>query len=209
MMAKMAATLGPSRLRGYQTPALRLADDRYAAIFYRSTFKKRRIQMIADGKEMLMIGTPEITETRPRAAAVIHVTVPRDEIRTVMPGAIREILATLSGQGIAPAGPLFDHHLKTSEQAFDFEVGFPIVAPMQPTGRVKNGELPGGRIARAVMSGDYEGLANAWAEFREWMKREGHASRGDFWQIFTAGPESSPDPANWRTELCLPLKPND
>jgi effector-binding domain-containing protein len=165
--------------------------------------------MIADRKEMLMIGTPEITETRPRAAAVIHVTVPRDEIRTVMPVAIREILATLSGQGIAPAGPLFDHHLKTSEQAFDFEVGFPIVAPMQPTGRVKNGELPGGRIARAVMSGDYEGLANAWAEFREWMKREGHVSRGDFWQIFTAGPESSPDPANWRTELCLPLKPNN
>jgi len=32
MMAKMAATLGPSRLRGYQAPALRLADDRYAAI---------------------------------------------------------------------------------------------------------------------------------------------------------------------------------
>jgi hypothetical protein len=26
-----------------------------------------------------MIGTPEIAETRPRAAAVIHVTVPRDE----------------------------------------------------------------------------------------------------------------------------------
>src|ERR1700756_5066386 len=76
----------------------------------------------SDRKEMLMIGTPEITETRPRAAAVIHVTVPRDEIRTVMPVAIREILATLSGQGIAPAGPLFDHHLKTSEQAFDFEV---------------------------------------------------------------------------------------
>lgn len=41
------------------------------------------------------------------------------------------------------------------------------------------------------MSGDYEGLANAWAEFREWMKREGHVSRGDFWQILTAGPGAS------------------
>ena len=121
----------------------------------------------------------------------------------------REILATLSSQGTAPAGPLFDHHLKTSEQVFDFEVGFPIVSPMQPTGRVKNGELPGGRIARAVMRGNYEGLAGAWAEFHEWMKSEGHMSRGDFWQIFTAGPESSPDPATWRTDLCLPLKPSD
>lgn len=156
-----------------------------------------------------MIGTPEITETQPRAAAVIHVTAPRDEIRTVMPVAIREILATLSSQGISPAGPLFDHHLKTSEHAFDFEVGFPIASPMQPTGRVKNGELPGGRIARAVMSGDYEGLADAWGEFRAWMKREGHMARSDFWQIFTAGPESGSNPADWRTELCLPLKAKD
>ncbi len=156
-----------------------------------------------------MIGTPEITETRPRAAAVIHMTVPRDEIRTAMPVAIRELLATLSSQGTAPAGPLFDHHLKTSQQAFDFEVGFPIASPMRPTGRVKTGGLPGGRIARAVMSGEYEGPAAAWVELREWMKREGHMSRGDFCQIFTAGPESSSDPANWRTELCLPLKPND
>jgi len=66
-----------------------------------------------------MIKTPEITETRPRAAAVIRLTVPRGEIWKVMPVAIREILATLFGQGIAPAGALFDHHLKTSEQAFD------------------------------------------------------------------------------------------
>jgi len=49
-----------------------------------------------------------------------------------MPVAIREILATLSGQGMAPAGPLFDHHLKTPEQAFDFDVGFPIVPQCSP-----------------------------------------------------------------------------
>jgi len=70
-----------------------------------------RFKGVVSGKEILMIGTPKITETRPQAAAVIHVTVSRDEIRTVMPVAIREILATLSSQGIAPVGPLFDHHL--------------------------------------------------------------------------------------------------
>lgn len=156
-----------------------------------------------------MIDIPEITETQPQSAVVIHVSVPRHEIRSVMPVAIREVLDTLSTQGLAPAGPLFDHHLITSEQTFDFEVGFPIASPVKPTGRVKNGELPGGLIARAIMRGDYKGLSVAWAEFHAWMKREGHISRGDFWQIFTAGPESSPDPANWRTELCLPLKPND
>ncbi len=153
-----------------------------------------------------MIATPEITETQPRIAAVIHVTIPRDQIRSAMPTAINEIAAALSSQGMAPAGPLFAHHLTTSAKTFDFEVGFPVAAPVQSSGRVKNGELPGGRIAHTVYQGDYEGLFRAWSEFGEWMKRERQTGRGDLWEIYVAGPESSPDPANWRTELCLPLQ---
>jgi hypothetical protein len=50
-----------------------------------------------------------------------------------MPVAIREILATLSGQGIAPAGPRFDHHLKTSETGARTYM-HPLDTPMAETG---------------------------------------------------------------------------
>jgi uncharacterized protein YndB with AHSA1/START domain/effector-binding domain-containing protein len=153
-----------------------------------------------------VITVPEITETEARIAAIIHLTIPRDQMRNMMPAAINEVVKTLADQAIAPAGPLFAHHLTTSADAFDFEVGFPVSAPVQAFGRVKAGELPGGRIARAVFHGRYEGLFEAWREFGEWMKREGYTGRGDLWEIYVAGPESSPDPKNWRTELCLPLK---
>jgi len=34
------------------------------------------------------------------------------------------------------------------------------------------------------MSGDYEGLANGWAEFREWMNFEGlDSERGIAWRV--------------------------
>jgi effector-binding domain-containing protein len=154
----------------------------------------------------MMIATPEIIESTPRPTAVIHVTIPRDQIRSTMPEAINEIIATLSSQGLPPAGPLFEHHLTTSAERFDFEVGFPVNGRVTPAGRVKPGEQPGGRIARTVYQGDYEGLFGAWSEFGAWMKREGHVGRGDLWEIFLAGPESSESPADWRTELCLPLK---
>ncbi len=153
-----------------------------------------------------VITVPEITETQARIAAIIHLTIPRDQIRKEMPAAIHEIVKTLADQGLAPAGPLFAHHLTTAADRFDFEVGFPVSTSVQAAGRVKAGELPGGRIVRAIFCGAYEGLFGAWREFGEWAKREGHTGRGDIWEIYVAGPESSPDPNNWKTELCLPLR---
>lgn len=153
-----------------------------------------------------MITTPEITVTEPRMAAVIHLTIPREEMRNAMPAAIGELMSALSGQGLAPAGPMFAHHLRMSADIFDFETGFPVRAAVKPLGRVRPGELPGGRIARTVYQGPYEGLHGAWSEFGEWMKREGLSGRGSLWEVYVAGPETSPDPTNWRTELCLPLE---
>ena len=153
-----------------------------------------------------LITVPEITETQARMAAIIHLTIPRDQMRNMMPAAINEVVGTLAAQSIALAGPLFAHHLTTSADEFDLKVGFPVPAPVQIFGRVKAGELPGGSMGRAMFHGSYKGLFGAWREFGEWMKREGHRGRGDLWEIYVTGPESSPDPKNWRTELCLTLK---
>jgi effector-binding domain-containing protein len=61
-------------------------------------------------------------------------------------------------------------------------------------------------VARTVYHGDYEGLHGAWGEFEAWIAESGHTSAADLWERYVVGPESSPDPANWRTELNRPLK---
>jgi len=38
-----------------------------------------------------------------------------------------------------------------------------------------------------------------------WITAEGHSPAPDLWECYVAGPESNPDPANWRTELNRPL----
>jgi hypothetical protein len=43
------------------------------------------------------------------------------------------------------------------------------------------------------------------AEFAGWIKGEGHTPGPNFWERYVAGPESGPNPANWRTELNQPL----
>ena len=75
-----------------------------------------------------MIDTPWITQTEARQTAVIHLTIPREEIRNVMGPGIGELMSTVAAQGIALQGPWFTHHLKMEPATFDFEIGVPVAA---------------------------------------------------------------------------------
>jgi len=152
-----------------------------------------------------MLDAPEITRTTEQLAAVIHLTIAREEMRNAMGPAIGELMATIAAQSITAAGPLFSHHLTMPSDRFDFEVGVPIAAPVVAAGRVKPGRLPAARVARTVYHGAYEGLGSAWSEFIDWIAANDLTPGPNLWESYVSGPESSPDPAHWRTELNRPL----
>jgi effector-binding domain-containing protein len=152
-----------------------------------------------------MIDTPEIAQTQTQLAAVIRLTIPRREIQSVMGPAIGEVIAAVTAQGIGPAGPVFSHHFRMDPETFDFEVGVPVRAPVTATGRVKPGQLPATKVARTVYHGGYECLGAAWGEFKSWIAAQGHTAAPSLWECYLTGPESGPDPAQWRTELNQPL----
>jgi len=70
---------------------------------------------------------------------------------------------------------------------------------------VRPGSLPSTRVARTVYHGPYEGLGAAWGELDAWIEAEGHKSGLHLWECYARGPESSPDPTTYRTELNRPL----
>ncbi len=152
-----------------------------------------------------MIDTPQIVESPAQPVAKIHLTIPKDQIRHVMGPGLQEIMGVLAAQGIAPAGPWLTHHLRMEPGIWDFEICVPVGKPVAPAGRVVPGEVPAARVARTVYHGDYSGLGNAWGELRAWIKAEGHAIRANLWERYVKGPESSGNPADWRTELNQPL----
>jgi len=153
-----------------------------------------------------MLAAPEIITTNVQEAAVIRLTIPRSEMMKVFGPAVGELMAALAAQGVEPIGAVFAHHMKMSPDIFDFEVGVKVSAPVKATGRLKPSELPAAKVARTVYSGPYEGLPAAWGEFSEWMKANGHEQAADLWEVYSVGPQSTPDPASWRTELNRPLK---
>ena len=127
-----------------------------------------------------MIGKREIVQTAAQLTAIIHLTIPREEIRNVMGPGVNELMATIAAQGITPAGPWFDHHLKMDPDIFEFEISVPVTAPVAAAGRVKPSQLPAATVARTVYLGPYEGLGDAWGEFVDWITAEGHTPAPNF-----------------------------
>jgi effector-binding domain-containing protein len=148
-----------------------------------------------------MIDKPQIVHTDAQLTAVIRLTVPRAEIRNVMGPGYQELMDTVAAHGVALTGPWLTYHLRMDPDVFDFEICVPVAA----TGRVQPSQLRAATVARTVYHGPYEGLPAAWGEFEAWIAAEGHTSAPDLWECYVAGPESSPDPATWRTQLNRPL----
>ena len=154
-----------------------------------------------------MLEEPRILSTEEQQTAVISLCVARAEIASIMGPAMAEVSSALAAQGIVPAGPCFSYHLRMPSDSFDFEVGFPVVRPVIPVGRVRTSMLPATRVARTVYHGGYEGLGAAWGEFIAWVEGRGLETQDRLWECYISGPESSLDSARWRTELNRPLMP--
>ncbi|MFN7919498.1 MAG: SRPBCC domain-containing protein [Bryobacteraceae bacterium] len=152
------------------------------------------------------IDPPAIIDTAPRLAAAIHLEIPRSQIRSAIGPALSEIMTAVNAQGIGPTGAWFDHHFAMHPDKFDFEICVPVSAPVAPTGRVVNREIPAIRVAQTTYHGPYEGLAAAWKDFDDCLREQGHDPGPDLFQCYATGPETTSDPSEWRTELRRPLR---
>jgi effector-binding domain-containing protein len=152
-----------------------------------------------------MIETPQVVRLPAQQVASLHIETPRSKMQHVMGPAIAEAMAAVKAQGVGPVGPWFAHHRGMTPEAFDFDICVPVSAPFAAVGRVKPGVRPALKVVRTVYHGPYEGLGGAWHDFAAWVRANGYMTAEDLYECYVCGPESSPDPAAWRTELSRPL----
>ncbi|MBU7597869.1 GyrI-like domain-containing protein [Streptomyces sp. P38-E01] len=108
-------------------------------------------------------------------------------------------------QGLTITGPAFSRYHGEITETADVEAGFPVDRAPEPDGRVTASTLPGGRVARLVHVGSYDGLPDAWAALGSWIAGRELAERDDFWEVYTTEPTPETDPADLHTELNRPL----
>lgn len=152
-----------------------------------------------------MIEPPRIVATAPQQVAMVRLSVPWAEMRHVMRPRLNEIAQAIAAQGIPATGPWFTHHVRQPTDTLDFAICVPVASEIRSVGRVEPGLRPAMTVIRTVMQGDYAGLGAAWGGLRAWIAEQGHTTRPEFWECYVVGPETSPNPADWRTELNWPL----
>ena len=147
------------------------------------------------------IEKPVIVISEPVLIAKLYAKIPTREIQSEMGLLLRELSAELKKQQIPPSGPWFTHHLKRPAEYFDFEVCFPVATPIKASGRVEPGEWPAMKMVRTVYRGQYEGLAQGWADFMSEIERMGLRVSPEIWEVYKTGPDTESNSENWQTEL--------
>ena len=149
---------------------------------------------------------PELVEAQPATTAVIGAVIAADQLVALIDRSFPALAAVIPGQGVAIAGPAFALYHGEPGDTVDLELGFVTDRAVQPEGDVRPGSLPGGRVARLVHQGGYDGLGSSWGRLRSWIEEQGLTPGQDLWEVYVTEPSPDMDPDDLRTELNWPVE---
>lgn len=164
----------------------------------------------------MKVTEPKVDERSAQPTVGIRTQVPMSAMSDgLVPQLLGETFGWLAQRGIAPAGPPFMRfHSINMEELMDIELGVPVAQAVEGDERVRAGELPAGRYASLVYTGVTNGIpANKvlidWAEEQGLAWDRFDAPGGDGfvsrYETFLTGPDESPDPADWDSEVAIKL----
>lgn len=141
----------------------------------------------------------EVVQREREDTAVVMGRVPHGEVGPFIGQALGEVVEALGRARIA--GPPFCK-IDMSGDDFVLEVGFPVVEPIEATGRVVPSQLRAGEVATIVHTGAYDTVAPAYFALEEWITERGFVMGGPPWEVYLDAPDA-PEP---RTMVCWPFR---
>jgi DNA-binding transcriptional MerR regulator len=122
-------------------------------------------------------------------------------------GALGELYATLSAQGVAVsgvAGGVYADELFADERG-SATVYLPIGAAVAELGRVRQRELPAVELAVVTHDGPDAGVDRAYGALAGYVTRHALAVAGPIREFYPVGRQQTADAAAWRTEIGWPI----
>ena len=150
-------------------------------------------------------GGPELVEVAEVTTAVVKGTVAMSDLADFFDSSFNVLGEVLAKQGITPTGAAYALYRGIPDDTATLEVGFPTDRTIEPDGSAEAGSLPGGRVARVVHAGSFDGLSEAWQRLGAWIGGQGLTPANDYWEVYVTEPSPDMDPADLRTELNWPV----
>jgi len=148
----------------------------------------------------------QIVERTAQPVACIRLACKPGEISKALAIALPEVMAHINAVGGKMAGAPYSRYHAITADSIDLEAGIPISKPIEERGRVKSGELPGGRTVTGWHIGPYEQLKAAHEALAAFVAASKATARGGPYEVYWTDPGMVPDPAKWRTQLFQPIE---
>ncbi len=149
---------------------------------------------------------PRLVTLQPVDTAVVQAVIPMTEMAPFFDRSFSALVPELQEQGVPIAAPAHALHRRRPAETADLEVGFAVDRPVEPSGDVVPGLLPGGTVATLVHHGSYDGLPGSWGRLEEWLTGQGLVGTSPIWEEYTTEPSPDMDPAELRTTLFWPVR---
>jgi DNA-binding transcriptional MerR regulator len=140
------------------------------------------------------------------AAAISEVVDTADALAWYQ-GALGELHATLTAQGVTATGPgggIYATEMFTEERGLA-TVFLPCLAPPRPMGRVAALDVSSVDLATVIHDGPHAGIDLAYGTLGAYVTRHALAVDGPIREYYLIGPADTPDQAAWRTEIGWPI----
>jgi effector-binding domain-containing protein len=139
--------------------------------------------------------------------AVVRATMPAAHLDGWLAGAFEAVDDYLARADLAPAGPAFARYACCDGEVA-VEAGYPVSGEITGNAWVQASMLPGGPAAAIAHRGSQVDLERADIALRGWLEASGHQPAGPHWEVFHTDPLAEREPAQWRTDLVVPFRPD-
>jgi effector-binding domain-containing protein len=143
--------------------------------------------------------TPEVVQLDPRQVAVVHVVGEARELPSLLPEAFEATMQQITMSGGQVAGPPFARYVAFGER-IEADVGFPFTGTLNPTDRVREASLPGGR---AVLTTHVGPIGDVWSRVSTWIHEQGLVQASPPCESYLTGPD---DPGQPVTQVVFPIR---
>lgn len=153
---------------------------------------------------MSQISTRSIPE---QPVLAIRGVVSPDMFQSFIGGAFAELYEFVSRGGVDIEGPPMAVYHLVAPEAFDAEVCLPVAGNAMGAGRIEARTLPAVTVATTVHLGPYDTEGQTYAELERWIGANGYVPSGPARERYLIGPDVGVTPAEYRTEIDMPIEP--
>lgn len=137
--------------------------------------------------------------------AVCRATLGLAEIGEFVGRSLARVAAVVAAQRVAPVGPPFTRYVQVGAARFDVEVGLPVARAVDAETDVQPSSLPAGPVVVTVHAGPFDTVGEAYGRLEAWATEHHERTAPGPWEVYLTDPSTVHDPADWRTEVVVPL----